>query len=249
MQAEDVTGDTLQLYAQLAPMSTNPLNIAAHWAALRTLAPDRFDAFRRAGDADELSAISRYVWNMAVCSALQPCFHSVEVTFRNQLHNALTTLHGPTWYDVPGLLTGSEQAKVTEAKNTLSGKGRPLDPGRVIAELHFGFWTRLYGSHHEQNIIRPTIQAVCPLYAGSRQLRRAVVATPLRNIRLLRNRVSHHEHVVFDAQLPTYHRQMTDLIAWMNPQMADLTAITDNFLAVYGKTWKAYLPIAEDVFG
>lgn len=31
--------------------------------------------------------------------------------------------------------------------------------------------------------------------------------------------------------------------------MADLTAVVDNFLAVYGKTWKGYLPIVETMFG
>ncbi|MGV3616695.1 MAG: hypothetical protein ACO1SV_15315 [Fimbriimonas sp.] len=225
------------------------MKISANWAAFQALAPDRFDAFKRPGDADELAAISRYVWNMAVCSTLQPGFHAVEVAFRNQVHNALTTLHGPTWYDTPGLLTGSELVKVADAKRTLTGQGRPLDPGRVVAELHFGFWTRLYGAHHEQNIIRPTIHLVCPLYTGTQQLRRAVVATPLRNIRLLRNRVSHHEPVVFDPQLPTYHHQIIELVVWMNPQMADLTAIVDNFLAIYGKTWKGYLPIVETMFG
>ena len=64
-----------------------------------------------------------------------------------------------------------------------------------------------------------------------------MIAPLLRDARLLRNRVSHFEHVAFDASLPRFHRLMADLIAWMHPQIAELSDIGDDFLLVYGKTW------------
>ena len=71
---------------------------------------------RLPGDIDELDAIARYVWNMAVCGHLYPVLHAVEITFRNQLHNALTTRYGSTWYDTVGFLTADELTMIASAK-------------------------------------------------------------------------------------------------------------------------------------
>ena len=70
-------------------MSTIFPNAATNWASLRALAPDRFDAYRRPGDADELDAIARYIWNIEVSKSLHHKLSVLEVTFRNQLNNAL----------------------------------------------------------------------------------------------------------------------------------------------------------------
>jgi hypothetical protein len=72
-----------------------------------------------------------------------------ELLPRNELHNALTSLHGPTWFDRPGLLQPDLLRKVAAVKSNLTRAGRPLDPGRIVAELSFGFWTQLYGRVYE----------------------------------------------------------------------------------------------------
>jgi hypothetical protein len=230
-------------------MSTNPATITANWTALYTLAPDRFDAYRRPQDVDELDPISRYAWNIDVSKALHPKLHVLEIAFRNQLHNSLTALYGATWYDNPGLLRPRQRDEVSSSKDKLTSASKPHSPGRVIAGLSFGFWTALYSPRYDFSIGRRTVQSVFPHYSGSAHLERSLIAPMLNDIRKLRNRVSHFEHIAFDPQLPRYHREISDLIAWMNPQMADLSDIGDNLLLVYGKTWKAYRPVVEQLFG
>ena len=137
-------------------------NKTVNWTAIRTLAPDRFDAFQRPGDADELDAICRYSWNMAVCCSLQANLHILEVTFRNKVHNALSVIHTDRWFENPRLMTLSEQSAVIRAKQSLHRMKRPEDTGRIVAELNFGFWTGLFGKEHEHDIIRPTIRTVFP---------------------------------------------------------------------------------------
>jgi hypothetical protein len=111
--------------------------------------------FRHATDTDELDAIARYLWNMALSRSIQTPLHVLEVTFRNQVHNALTVLRGrPDWYDDYTLMNAEEQKMVAGAKRQLTRLGRPHAPGRVVAELTFGFWTSLYGRHHDHDIIR-----------------------------------------------------------------------------------------------
>ncbi len=145
-------------------MSIDPLKITAHWAAIHALAPDRFAAYRRPNDKDELDAIARYAWNIDVSKALHPKLHILEVTFRNQLHNALTSLYGQRWYDRPGLLRKASSDKVDVAKRDLTRSGKPHDPGRIVASLSFGFWTELYGPTYDPSIGRRTIIRVFPHY-------------------------------------------------------------------------------------
>ena len=223
-------------------------NIQANWTAIHSLAPERFNAYKRTGDTDELDAVARYAWNIAVCQELQSQLHLIEITFRNQLHNALTVLHGATWFNNPRLLSLDEQKSVDRAKKQLQQLRRPDDPGRVVAELNFGFWTQLYGKSHENDIVRPTIHSVFAHYAGTTPLKRAAVSGLLREIRLVRNRISHHEHVVFDPNLPKVHSDMVKLLQWMHPQMAELAGIQDGFLSVYGKSWPEFRGIVETLF-
>src|SRR5665213_748000 len=74
LQAEDGSGVTKKLYVRgrkesslLRQMPINPTNVAANWLAIRTIAPDRFDKFKRHGDVDELDAVARYIWNLDLC--------------------------------------------------------------------------------------------------------------------------------------------------------------------------------------
>lgn len=229
-------------------MSTPNANILKTWISLEAIAKDRFDAYRRPGDADELDAIARYVWAIEVAKSLQPKLHALEITFRNRVHNALSMLHGPNWYDLATLMTSDDLSKVAAAKQNLKFLRKPENPGRIVAELSFGFWTSLYGKNHEHDVVRPTIHNVFPLYSGPQKLQRSVVASRLRDARFLRNRISHLEHVAFDVKLPSIHAEACEMISWMNTEMGVLSDIGDDFLAVYGKTWKAFRPVVETLF-
>jgi len=229
-------------------MPGNPLTISSNWANIRGIAPDRFDAYRRPGDADELDGLARYVWNMALCREVQTPLHILEVCFRNRLHNALTASRGRAdWFNDERLLSLDEQSAVIRAKKTLERQRRPFSPGRVVAELNFGFWTGLYGREHENDIVRPTLAATFPHIVG--RAVRGTVASPLREARLLRNRVSHHEHICFDVALPTKYADILNLIKWMSSEAPELVALEGRFTHIYGATWTAYRPILETVFG
>lgn len=230
-------------------MATNPAKISTHWQAIRATAPDRFDAYKRHGDADELDALARYVWNIELSKALHPKLHVLEVTFRNQLHNALTALYGPRWFDLPTLLQPNSANKVLVAKQELTRAGKPHGPGQIVASLSFGFWTQLYGPVYDSNIGRRTVAHVFPHYKGPAHLQRSLIAPLLKNARLLRNRVSHFEHIAFDPKMPTVHQEISKLIEWMNPELAEISSVGDDLLSIYGKTWRAYRPTVEDLFG
>lgn len=67
-----------------------------------------------------------------------------------------------------------------------------VSEGKVIAELTFYFWKRLFSADYEQNLWRPTLKRVFP----DKSLTRAKLAVQLEHIYQARNRLAHHEPVL-----------------------------------------------------
>ena len=67
-----------------------------------------------------------------------------------------------------------------------------VSSGKVIAELTFYFWKRLYGPDYDQTLWRTSLKRTFP----NKNLPRAVVATRLEQIYQSRNRLAHHEPVL-----------------------------------------------------
>jgi hypothetical protein len=78
--------------------------------------------------------------------------------------------------------------KVTQAKNQ-PGVGN--NPGKVVAELTFGFWVELLkSSNHIPLWMARNLRSAFPNAPG---LNRRMIYSRLKAIQLLRNRISHHE--------------------------------------------------------
>ena len=179
--------------------------------------------------------VTTYFWNTALCRELYPCLGALEVVMRNGIHNALTAHVGrPDWYDHIQLLQ-REQDKLAKAKANIANANKPVTPGRVVAELDFGFWTSLlsagagpagYGavlwSPNNAALVR---QAFPHLPAPNNN--RGYAHRRFNAIRLLRNRVSHHEPVWRGVTLPwgqqvplaAFHADIIDAIGWVSPTM------------------------------
>jgi hypothetical protein len=67
-----------------------------------------------------------------------------------------------------------------------------VSDGKVIAEVTFYFWKRLFSPDYEQTLWRTTLKRVFP----NKTLSRADVAAFLENIYQARNRLAHHEPVL-----------------------------------------------------
>ncbi len=65
--------------------------------------------------------------------------------------------------------------------------------GKVVAELTLYFWKRLYGPEYEQSLWRMTLKRTFPY----KKISRADVATNLELIYQARNRLAHHEPVLY----------------------------------------------------
>jgi len=114
------------------------------------LSPDRLSVYRQPGMRD-LDVIACYLWNVALSEALYPSLQTLEIALRNSVNRALSSRFGtPYWYDHSGVLDRRELQAVADAKEQLTVARKPHDPGRIIAELSFGFWTSLFNVRYEQ---------------------------------------------------------------------------------------------------
>jgi hypothetical protein len=211
------------------------------------------------GDIDELDAVARYAWNLALCCALAPGLHFLEVTLRNHVFEVSRTIvderglrfrEVACWLDAePSLLQAKEAAAVEGAKAALRESRRPMTPGRLVSKLPFGFWVSLCKRPYEQSggpgpALWPALAVRgFPFMTRSRRSRSQVFHS-LDRIRLVRNRISHHEPV-WDRQVASNHRDILEAISWMNLNLAQVLAKESRLEALAHGGHRPFRVIAE----
>lgn len=208
----------------------------------RALSDERLESYGFGRSDDE--KLANYLWNIALCEALYPSLHALEIVLRNAMFRAGENVFGhmrtadvACWLDAdPPILHPGEVAAVEAAKTRLVQRNTPLLPGRLIAELSFGFWTALFDVRYEQTrILWPRLLSGHFLdRATPRSMRSRKALSPLLNrIRHLRNRVFHHEPVWHWSDLPRQHALVLDVIGWFNPTWRTTVEPNDRFPATY----------------
>jgi hypothetical protein len=236
-----------------------PVATITYAAVCRSLSKERLAAYSLTTDSDSVDGVARYLWNMALCSAITPALHLAEVAFRNAIYSAgvettanrnLSTWTVPCWLDaVPSLLQRAEERDIAEAIIRL-GSRRRHTPGHLVGQVGFGFWVRLCQRPYEQgNTKGPQLwPTALKRFPGlPRALRaRTHVWKAASEIRDFRNLVAHH-HPIWDRQPVAAHRRALDLLRWLNPTLAAVTEQASRAEAVYYSGPNAYRAFAASV--
>ena len=182
--------------------------------------------------ADPCATLARYLLNMALCESLYSPLQLCEIALRNAIHQHAARIMGrEDWYDAPGFqLTPWAMEEVSKAKAKIAKTRKPVTPGRVIAELQFGFWTSLFEAHYEQHtpFLPGAFKAVFPHLPKSLHHRKDR-KNDLENIRLLRNRVFHHERIIHWKDLDARHDLILRIVAWISPELRQMATALDRF--------------------
>jgi len=155
--------------------------------------PERLAPYRAACNGDLAAAVALYGWNARVSAALWETIGYVEIIVRNAMHRHLTDwstrVHQePAWYlDPGGNLTWRAAQDVADARRRATKFGTPETPGRVVAELGFGFWRYLTAVTYDRTLWRWCIYRAFP------KKRRSVVQDSLASLHEARNRCAHYE--------------------------------------------------------
>lgn len=164
------------------------------------LSPERFQTYVRMAGGDRSRALELHEWNTQLNAALLHDFAHLEVGLRNFYDRALMrAVHtGEShWTDrasftalfpaVPGN-DARTHADLGLARRKAGGPSAP--PGKLLAELTFGFWVLMTSSRHTTLVWTPHLEALYP--SGSQ---RRKIHEGLDDLRKARNRVAHHEPV------------------------------------------------------
>lgn len=187
---------------------------------------ERLGAYSMDG-ADEATTLARYLLNMVLCETLYGPLQMAEVTLRNALHTSLTTKAG-AWYERLDLPEWQRQ-QVADAKSRLKNAKRPQTPGRIVAELTFGFWVGFFTRPHMTSGLAYYLAKTAFTHAPKAERDVAQLAARWQKVRDLRNRVFHHERILHWRDLEIQHDQILRLIGWINPELEALTRMLDQF--------------------
>ncbi|RSN15028.1 Abi family protein [Amycolatopsis roodepoortensis] len=207
------------------------------------LSKPRFTIYLQAANQDRELAMRLYEWNAAVSAAFHHDLCHLEVALRNAYDRALghaatggthwvfqaTTIFPSRWhksangtrYDV----NETSRRLVAEAiRNATPKVKHPASPspGKVIAELSFGFWRYLSARRHHDPLWVPYLHLA--FQAGTD---RRDVDKHAERLHRLRNRVAHHEPLLtLDVQ--GHWKDVRDLAALISPQVAAYIAANSS---------------------
>jgi len=179
-----------------------------------TLSRSRMQPFLTAAGEERVRALRLYRWNAQLASAYWTPIHFLEVAVRNAIHDALTAEAATHWWfanqDRAGPVDWMHEREgdaITEAINKIgkenakkagAGESIPVTPGKVVAEVPFGFWVGLLSGRYvggSDYHFRVWVQGrVFERFAGTPK--RSALHGRLNALRAFRNRVAHHEHLL-----------------------------------------------------
>ena len=212
----------------------------------RAVSNERLEGYvARGAVAGDDNLFSHYAWNIALAESLYPSLQCLEVALRNSMHMAISQRCGrQDWYDT--VLKGSdEQAKLNKAKANLISRQTPLDPGKVVAELTFGFWACLLDSRYE-TFWPPMLKSAFPSVPNFCRTRK-YLSKEVNEIRTLRNRAFHHEPIWHWQDLTIKHSRIINLIGGINPAMKTYVEAIDRFPSIHAAGVTKYQNLVQQM--
>lgn len=189
-------------------------------AALETsLSRERLTKYLAQVGGETNGALHLYAKNTRISEAFYTPLQGLEVCIRNAIDGQMGNKFGQNWYE-PGVanLNHPLTEMVEKAKQALRADKKPIERGRIVAELNLGFWVAILGPKYETGIWRPALRHAFPHRPRGHE--RKQIHKALNAIRRLRNRVAHHEPIL-DRDLEEDYKLIIALISWVCPHTAD----------------------------
>lgn len=198
------------------------------------LSPERFGRYLAWAQGDRPRAIHLYTLNCKLSESLYTPLHMLEVALRNRIHAVASNLADSgeaAWFDLAQFQIGDRQAEqLAKAKSDLASDRKPTEPSRIVASLTFGYWTGFFSRDYE-NLWQQGLHRIAKRPNG-KGLQRKDFAQPLMPLRLLRNRIAHHEPII-GWDLPKHHDKIIELTEWLSPTGAQWCREHSRFPLLY----------------
>jgi hypothetical protein len=163
----------------------------------RWFSPERLAPYQHVCGGRSERAAELYGWNAEIAAALWHTLGHLEILVRQTMHAHLLAWsyaqhRDDRWYlALDRHLTDRARLDVNTARQRATVHSKGESPGRVVAELSFGFWRYLLSSHYERTLWVPCLRGAFPQLPGVRKH----LERPVAELHRLRNRIAHHEPV------------------------------------------------------
>jgi hypothetical protein len=176
----------------------------------------RLAPYEAACSGTDVDPVHLYRWAGSIALAVFEDLAVLEVAMRSAMAQQLASVYGDRWFDRTELLDDDTLKLIGKAKRLgrLDQLASPSDVvhGKLVATLMFGFWVKILGrgGYHSdrerrQRRIYDTLlwkPALRHAFPNVGDLERSRVEGSARTVQALRNRVAHHEHIIWGVPLP-----------------------------------------------
>ena len=198
------------------------------------LSNPRFNVYLAKTNNDYSKAYRLYKVNIALSEAFYPILSILEVSLRNAVNETLKLhFNDPYWFK--NSLPIEFLPFVSDATQKLTAQRKTITADRIIAELNFGFWNRLFNRHYTGLLWKPLRLIFRNTPKHLRQ--RDTIADTLYRIRTLRNRIYHYEPIFGNLQdLENHYNEMLTFLRWFDNDLPNLLTDIDRFNDILKKT-------------
>ncbi len=190
------------------------------------LSGPRFNVYLAKTNNDFDKAYRLYKVNIELSEAFYPILSVLEVSLRNAVNEALKLhFNDPYWFK--NSLPVEFLPYVSEATQKLTAQRKNITADRIIAELNFGFWNRLFNRHYTGLLWKPLRLIFKNTPKHLRQ--RDTIADALYRIRTLRNRIYHYEPIFGNLQdIENQYNEMLTFLTWFDNDLPKLLTDIDR---------------------
>jgi abortive infection bacteriophage resistance protein len=176
----------------------------------RCLSLERLKPYYIQGRGNDWVAFHLYVRNTELSTSLFGVVQALEVGLRNVVHAKMSeSLGAEEWWDhLP--LKEDELNDIANAKKKIEAQIKSICPGKIVAELHFGFWTKLFANSYEKQLWVPYLTRCFPA-----KISRKSLYDRLNSMKLLRNRIAHHETLI-RRNIDQDYAELLETIGWLS---------------------------------
>ncbi len=197
------------------------------------LSSPRFNVYLAQTDNDFGKAYRLYKANIELSEAFYPVLSVLEICLRNAINEQLKQyFNDPYWFK--NHLPREFQLFIAEAEQKILSQHKTVTADKIIAELNFGFWNRLFNRNYTGLLWKPLRLIFKNTPKHLRQ--RDIIADYLFRIRKLRNRIYHYEPIFRNLQdIEKQYNEMLSFIAWLDRDLPKLLDDIDRFKEILKK--------------
>jgi hypothetical protein len=179
---------------------------------------------------DETMAIELYKANIKLSESLYSILSVTEIALRNRINLVLSKNFGiADWFhEIKKYPDFNELSlEIDSAIEKITRRQEQITTGKITAELTFGFWTSLFNARYEKVLWKSLRHCFPNLPKSERQ--RHKISAPLNKIRFLRNRVFHHEPIIWNMnKVESLIEDCYNILKFINNDLQNFLKEFDN---------------------